>query len=135
MKYQLVFDLFHLEQLFGAAYLDKREDVDRYAAAINRLFIDAEQLPNVIVCVQEQDWEATQTAPSDRAELVAFQGYVEGLNRSSALAEWLKRDYKLNDSEVALFLGAVLKYDVTELVDPHFNVVAKVPKSALRAFQ
>jgi epoxyqueuosine reductase len=52
---------------------------------------DAEQLPTVIVCVQEQDWEATQTAPSDRAELVAFQGYVEGLNRSSALAEFLKR--------------------------------------------
>ena len=52
---------------------------------------DAEQLPTVIVCVQEQDWEATQTAPSDRAEMGAFHGYVEGLNRSAALAEWLKR--------------------------------------------
>ena len=50
---------------------------------------------------------------------------------TTQLAEWIKRDYKLNDSEVALFLGDVLKYDVTELVDPHFNVVAKVPKSAL----
>ena len=37
----------------------------------------------------------------------------------------------MSDSEVALFLGAVLKYDITELVDPHLNVVAKVPKSAL----
>jgi len=51
---------------------------------------DAEQLPNVIVCVQEQDWEATQTAPSDRAEMGAFHGYVEGLNRSAKLAEYLK---------------------------------------------
>ncbi len=51
---------------------------------------DAEQLPTVIVCVQEQDWEMTQTAPSDRAEMGAFHGYVEGLNRSAALAEYVK---------------------------------------------
>jgi len=50
---------------------------------------------------------------------------------TSQLAEWIKHDYKLNDSEVALLFGDVLKYDITELVDPHFNVVAKVPKSAL----
>ena len=37
----------------------------------------------------------------------------------------------LSDSEVALLLGAVMKYEVTELVDPEFNVVSKVPKSAL----
>jgi len=50
---------------------------------------------------------------------------------TTQLVEWLKRDYKLNDSEVAILLGAVLKYDITEMVDPQFNVVAKVPKSAL----
>jgi acetamidase/formamidase len=54
---------------------------------------------------------------------------------TTQLVEWLKRDYKLNDSEVAVLLGAVLKYDITEMVDPQFNVVAKVPKSALKAFQ
>ena len=48
---------------------------------------------------------------------------------TTQLADWLKHDYKLNDSEVALFFGDTLKYDITELVDPHFNVVAKVPKS------
>jgi amidase len=47
------------------------------------------------------------------------------------LATWIKRDYGLNDSEVALFLGAEMQYNVTELVDPEFDVVAKVPKSAL----
>jgi hypothetical protein len=26
-------------------------------------------------------------------------------------------------------------YDITEMVDPQFNVVAKVPKSALKALQ
>jgi acetamidase/formamidase len=50
---------------------------------------------------------------------------------TTQLAEWVKHDYKLNDSEVALLFGDVLKYDITELVDPHFNVVAKVPKSVL----
>jgi amidase len=50
---------------------------------------------------------------------------------TTQLAEWIKHDYSLNDSEVAIFFGNVLKYDITELVDPHFDVVAKVPKSAL----
>jgi amidase len=54
---------------------------------------------------------------------------------TTQLAEWLKREYKLNDSEVAVLLGAVLKYDITEMVDPQFNVVAKVPKTALKALQ
>ncbi|HUK19563.1 MAG TPA: acetamidase/formamidase family protein [Bryobacteraceae bacterium] len=56
-------------------------------------------------------------------------------NATSQLAAWLKRDYRLNDSEVALLLGAVMKYEITELVDPKYNVVAKVPKSALAALQ
>jgi acetamidase/formamidase len=50
---------------------------------------------------------------------------------TTQLADWVKRDYKLNDSEVALLFGDVLKYDITELVDPHFNVVAKVPKTVM----
>jgi acetamidase/formamidase len=50
---------------------------------------------------------------------------------TAQLAEWVKHDYNLNDSEVALLFGDVLQYDITELVDPHFNVVAKVPKSVL----
>ncbi len=50
---------------------------------------------------------------------------------TTQLAEWVKHDYKLDDSEVALLFGDVLKYDITELVDPHFNVVAKVPKSVM----
>jgi amidase len=54
---------------------------------------------------------------------------------TTQLAEWLKREYKLSDSEVAVLLGAVLKYDITEMVDPQFNVVAKVPKSVLKALQ
>jgi amidase len=50
---------------------------------------------------------------------------------TTQLAQWIKHDYKLNDSEVALLLGDTIKYDITELVDPQFDVVAKVPKSVL----
>jgi hypothetical protein len=56
----------------------------------------------------------------------------EALKVSTAqLATWIKHDYGLTDSEVALFLGVEMKYEVTELVDPEFNVVSKVPKRAL----
>ena len=41
----------------------------------------------------------------------------------------------MTDSEVALFLGAVAKYDIAELVDPHVNIVAKAPKRALTSFK
>ncbi len=73
---------------------------------------DAEQLPNVIVCVQEQDWELTQTAPSNPAELGAFQGYVEGLNRSAALADWLKRRGYATAPQGLAGDGIMIKYAV-----------------------
>jgi acetamidase/formamidase len=50
---------------------------------------------------------------------------------TSQLAGWLAADYHLNDSEIAIVLGTVMKYDVAEMVDPQINVVAKVPKAAL----
>ena len=50
---------------------------------------------------------------------------------TSQLATWIKKKYSLNDSEVAILFAATLKYDVTELVDSQYDVVAKVPKSVL----
>ncbi|MGB9232566.1 MAG: acetamidase/formamidase family protein [Terracidiphilus sp.] len=50
---------------------------------------------------------------------------------TSELAKWIKKDYNLSDSEVAILFASTLKYDITELVDPRFNVAAKVPKSVL----
>jgi acetamidase/formamidase len=50
---------------------------------------------------------------------------------TSQLATWIKQKYKLSDSEVAILFASTLKYDITELVDSKFNVVAKVPKSVL----
>ena len=50
---------------------------------------------------------------------------------TSELAKWIKKDYKLTDSEVAILFASTLKYDITELVDSRYNVAAKVPKSIL----
>lgn len=54
---------------------------------------------------------------------------------TSQLATWIKKDYKLSDSEVAILFASTLKYDVTELVDSRYNVVAKVPKSVLASMK
>jgi ferredoxin len=51
---------------------------------------DAEQLPTVIVCLLEQDWELTQKIPSDEAEQAAFFGYAEGMSRTAELTRFLK---------------------------------------------
>lgn len=45
---------------------------------------------SVIVCLLEQNWKATQTAPSPRAELSALFAYVELEERSLRLAQWLQ---------------------------------------------
>jgi acetamidase/formamidase len=47
------------------------------------------------------------------------------------MARWLQRDYKLNRAEVAYVLGTAMSYDIAEVVDPQYHVVAKLPKEAL----
>jgi hypothetical protein len=42
--YQELADIVYIDHLTGGLYLDKREEVDRYAAAIGRLFIEAAPL-------------------------------------------------------------------------------------------
>lgn len=80
-------------------------------------------------------YQTQQVREEDDDYIISFGvagSLQEALKVSTAqLATWIKHDYGLTDSEVALFLGVELKYEVTELVDPEFNVVSKVPKSAL----
>lgn len=80
-------------------------------------------------------YQTQQVREEDSDYIISFGvagSLQEALKVSTAqLATWIKHDYGLSDSEVALLLGAVMKYEVTELVDPEFNVVSKVPKSAL----
>lgn len=80
-------------------------------------------------------YQTQQVREEDDNYIISFGvagSLQEALKVSTAqLATWIKHDYGLSDSEVALFLGVEMKYEVTELVDPEFDVVSKVPKSAL----
>ena len=80
-------------------------------------------------------YQTQQVREEDNDFIISFGvagSMQEALKAATAqLATWIKHDYGLSDSEVALFLGAEMQYNVTELVDPEFDVVAKVPKNAL----
>ncbi len=47
------------------------------------------------------------------------------------LAQWLEARYGLNRSEVASVLGTSIAYDIAEVVDSDFNVVARLEKKRL----
>ena len=73
---------------------------------------------------------------AEDAQFLMSMGVAGGLQdalqtATSQMAAWLKLDYNLTDSEVAAVLGTSLRYDVTELVDPQYNVAARIAKSAL----
>ena len=82
-----------------------------------------------------QNDSSGQVRAETKDYLIAFgvAGSVpESIQVSTAqLATWIKKDYKLSDSEVAILFASTLKYDITELVDAHYNVAAKVPKRIL----
>ncbi len=54
-------------------------------------YADHHDRGSVIVCAYEQDWQATQTAPSARSERAAFRAYAALTTRSVALAEFVER--------------------------------------------
>jgi acetamidase/formamidase len=80
-----------------------------------------------------------ESAGGPRAENDEYRmamGIAGSLNEAlqqatTSMARWLERDYKLNSSEVASILGTAMHYDIAEVVDPSYHVVARVSKKAL----
>ncbi len=54
---------------------------------------------------------------------------------TTQLTNWLQRDYKLSPNEAHVVLGAAMRYDIAEVVDPQVHVVAKIAKSALEGLK
>jgi len=54
---------------------------------------------------------------------------------TSELQRWLVTDYGLSERGAARLMGQVLEYEVANVVDPNFTVVAKVPKTFLATFR
>lgn len=73
---------------------------------------------------------------AEDARYVMIMGVGQSLDdalrqATTGAALWLKDRYRLSDTDVAAVLGTALEYDIAEVVDPQFNIVAKLPKSAL----
>ena len=62
---------------------------------------------------------------SERPLLQALQ------HATTELQRWLVADYKLSERAAATLMGQALEYEIANIVDPHFTVVAKVRKSIL----
>jgi len=74
------------------------------------------------------------------AEYLMASGIGGSLNdalqqATTELARWIERDYKLSPNESNIVLGAAIRYDVAEVVDPQVHIVAKVSKAALASLK
>jgi amidase len=130
----LYFPVFHAGALFGIGDAHAAMGDGELTGAALETSADVEFTVDVI-----QGEQTPQVRAETRDYLISFGvtgSVAESIQAATTqLVNWLKKDYGMSDSEVAVFLGAVLKYEITELVDPHFNVVAKVPKSSLVGFR
>ena len=50
---------------------------------------------------------------------------------TTELQRWLMTDYGFSERGSSLLMGHVLEYDIANVVDPHFTVVAKMRKEFL----
>jgi acetamidase/formamidase len=50
---------------------------------------------------------------------------------TTGMATWLRDNYQLSPTDLAAVMGTALQYEVAEVVDPEFNVVAKIRKGQL----
>ena len=63
---------------------------------------------------------------SARPLLEAFQ------HATTELQKWLQADYGFNERGAQTFMGQAAEYEIANVVDPNFTVVAKIPKTLLR---
>ena len=50
---------------------------------------------------------------------------------TTELQRWLMSDYGFDERGSSLLMGHALEYDIANVVDPHFTVVAKIRKDLL----
>lgn len=50
---------------------------------------------------------------------------------TSEMQRWLMADYGFSERGASTFMGQALEYEIANVVDPSFTVVAKIPKSLL----
>ena len=50
---------------------------------------------------------------------------------TTGMARWLADHYSLNQAEIAAVMGTAMQYQIAEVVDSEYNIVAKIRKDAL----
>jgi acetamidase/formamidase len=80
--------------------------------------------------------ESAGAVRAEDAEYRMAMGVAGSLNEAlqqatTNMARWLEEDFKLNRAEVAYVLGTAMSYDIAEVVDPYYHVVARLSKETL----
>jgi acetamidase/formamidase len=73
---------------------------------------------------------------STNAEFLMASGISGSLNEAmqsatTNLARWLQEDYKLDRYDLSAVLGTALSYDIGEVVDPQYHVVARLSRKTV----
>ena len=78
---------------------------------------------------------ASQTRVEDADALMSLGvggSLDEAMRRATTdMARWLESRYRLSATEAALVMGTALAFDIPDVVNPGFGVVARMPKRAL----
>jgi acetamidase/formamidase len=52
-------------------------------------------------------------------------------NATTTMSRWLTETYGLTQQDIAALLGTALHFQIAEVVDPEFHVVARISKAEL----
>ena len=63
--------------------------------------------------------------------LLAVQAAFQ--HATTELLRWLTSDYGFDERTASMLMGQAVEYEIANVVDPHFTVVAKLRKAHLRA--
>jgi acetamidase/formamidase len=79
---------------------------------------------------------ATKGPRAEDADYLMAMGVAGSMEAALRMAtthliQWLERDYSLTHSEAAIVLSSSMKYEIAEVVDPQFHIVAKISKAVL----
>ena len=87
--------------------------------------------------IKHYSTEGPRAENSDYLMSMGIAGSVgEAMREATAqLANWLEHDYKLSANESAVVLGTAMRYNIAEVVDPRYHVVATISKSALAGLE
>jgi acetamidase/formamidase len=73
---------------------------------------------------------------AENADELMASGVAGSLNAAlqaatTNMARWLQEKYKFDRDELSAILGTAMRYDVAEVVDPEYHVVARMNKKLL----